>query len=170
MDNAIPSLVSDASAGINFVTSLPTDVLILVGATITLALYGVQLGKYRLVALLFALFPAAIATPLLSPYLEGILNADLARSIVFIGFTLIAHVGFSHIVCCEFSGGAGSIIEGVLFGVLITGTLLSLGFTIDALDGVRAFSDLVRHYTTGGYALLWIVGSITATIVTARRF
>ncbi len=166
----ISTLASDAERGINFVTNLPTDIPVIVGGVIALTLYGVRLGKYRVVALLFALFPAAIVTPLLSPYLEGILNPDLARSVVFLGFTLIAGIGFSHIVCCEFGGSLGALAEGALFGILTVGTLLSLGFSVDALDGVYSFSDVVRGYVAGAYALAWIVGSVAATIITARRF
>ncbi len=166
----ISTLVGDAGRGLDFVTNLPTDVLLLAAAVIALTFYGVRLGKYRVVALLFALYPAAIATPLLSPYLEQVVNLDLARSVVFLGFALVAHIGFSHIVCCEFSGGPGAFLEGALFGILITGVALTLGFAVGAIDSVHMFSNLVRGYATGLYALLWVVASVAVPIATARRF
>ncbi len=166
----ISTIVNDAERGIGFVTNLPADVLILVGGTVALALYGVRLGKYRLVALILSLFPAAILTPLVAPYLDQVVSPDLARSVVFLGLALLIHIGLSHIVCCEFSGGVGAFAEGALFGALAVGTLLSLGFAVGAIDGVHVFSDAVRGYATGFYSLMWIAGSIAATIITARRF
>lgn len=167
----LSTLATGAGEKLSAITSLPTDVLVLAGAALALAYYGMQLGKYRLVAFILALYPAAVVTPLLSPYLEGVLGGDLARSVVFLGFALTAHIGLSHVICSEFSGGfAASAVESALFGALAVGVLLSLGFTVDAIDGVRIFSESIRHFVTGTYALGWVVGSVALCVFTARRF
>lgn len=150
--------------------SVPTwDLFIYLFFVIAVVIYGLSLGRDRILAILVSVYMAlAVATSL--PYITdeisqkfGFGPAFVLRILVFLGFIVGLFLLFSKIgLVTAFGGKAGIVLIG-LFSFLHVGLLISCILSFLPPTAMNALAPITKAIFTSNFArFFWIVAPILA--------
>lgn len=154
-----------SSETLAYLSSLGVDVLALVVVAFVLSSLGFVKGKYELIALLLAVYPAALLT-LLFPYAEtlGFGNGPLDKTLMFGSFLLVGTLLFRMYIETSFTRSrAWRVVEILILALACTGATLATLIHVCNVEQLYAFSPLIRDIFGGPVGLFWwLVGPLAS--------
>ncbi|MEK7545875.1 MAG: hypothetical protein AAB554_02240 [Patescibacteria group bacterium] len=157
--------------------SAPTwDVFLLLFFMIGALLYGLTLGRDRIVVIMVSIY-MGLAVVTNAPYIRDISAAvsvnDFAFKIgTFLGVFVLLFFFLSKnaLIRSLDTGGGGRLLQTVMFSVLHVGLLISVGLTFLPESAMTVFSDQTRMvFVSDPAKFVWLVAPIAAMMIFSGR-
>ncbi|MEK7539841.1 MAG: hypothetical protein AAB558_01190 [Patescibacteria group bacterium] len=151
------------------------DTFLFVFFLVAALLYGVSLGRDRIIVILISIYMALAVVQAIPDFVLSItINQNFAfQMTAFIALFVVLFFLFSRSALINTLGEGrhrGGIMEVVVFSFLHVGLLISIAMGFLPADFVSKFSPLTITIFTNEWAkLIWIVAPIAAMIVLGRR-
>ncbi len=138
---------------------VPKDILLATALIALMVAIAVWKGKQALFSLIVAMYPSALATPLLSALIAQSVTYQHVSVLVFISLTAVVYLPIRSIIGSFYHGsGPKKWFEIILLGVLATGLLFSLLLTATTFQSLFSFSNPMEKLFVGSIqSVLWII-------------
>lgn len=180
MDTAQDTVITQATAATqhtqNFVQSLniashPWDAAVLVFAVVSALLYGLSLGRDRIIVILVSMYMSlAVVNALPNFVLNVSFNGQSAIQITtFISVFVVLFFFVSRFALLRTIGAnlsEGRFHHTIIFSVLHVGLLISITMSYLPSEIMQQFTPLTQHIFTGQWqAFAWIIAPVVAMLM-----
>lgn len=138
---------------------VPKDILLAVALVALMVAIAVWKGKQALFAVIIAMYPSALLTPLVATLLSPHLTHHHVSVLVFITLIVLIYLPIRSVIGSFYHGsGPKKWFEIIILGILSTGLLFSLLLTATTFQSLFTFSESMQTLFVGSIqSVLWMI-------------
>jgi hypothetical protein len=138
---------------------VPKDILLAVALVTLMVAIAVWKGKQALFAVIIAMYPSALLTPLVATLLSPYLTHHHVSVLVFVTLIVLIYLPIRSVIGSFYHGsGPKKWFEIIILGILSTGLLFSLLLTATTFQSLFTFSESMQTLFVGSIqSVLWMI-------------
>ncbi|MCH7529864.1 hypothetical protein IIB50_01980 [Patescibacteria group bacterium] len=165
LDISTSTAVEKASDLYGYFTSLPTDMMIIIGVTLVLFWFATHFGKRSMIAVMLSLY-AAYALFAVFPYedyITSLIVEEIHPLLLSVGVFLVLFIVFSlvihRVVCAEYtSSGIRRWFEAAILSTVTTAFLLALSYHVFPIEELYDFgAPIDALFATEELFFWWLI-------------